>query len=319
MAIATRHVGETLAAYSVAMPADLQFVTIHGYIRAFRMAGEGPPLLLIHGLGCDSSTWDPVFDELAKSHTVIAPDLLGHGASDKPRGDYSVAGYANGMRDLLTVLGISKVTVVGHSFGGGVGGQFAYQYPEMIERLVLVDAGGMGPDVTPLIRFLSVPGSSTALAVAASAPLRPIIAGGMTLLSRLGLPITHDLDEVAKVYRTLGDPASRRAVQSLVRHVVDWRGVFITMADRHYLLERVPVLIIWGEHDFVVPMSHARRAASDPMRDVVVIDDAGHFPFRDEPETFVELIEKFLAAHPPATFVRSRWQRALRTGPLPLA
>jgi pimeloyl-ACP methyl ester carboxylesterase len=223
------------------------------------------------------------------------------------------------MRDLLTVLGVPRVTVVGHSFGGGVGGQFAYQYPEMVERIILVDAGGMGPDVSWMVRFLSLPGSSTALTVVASPPLRPIIAGGMNLLSRLGLPITHDLDEVAKVYRTLGDPASRRAAQSLVRHVVDWRGAFITMADRNYLLERVPVLIIWGEHDFVVPVAHARSAVTDPMREVVVIEGAGHFPFRDEPEVFVELIDKFVTAHAPATFVRSRWRRALRTGPVSVA
>ena len=298
------------------MPAGLQFVVIHGYRRAFRMAGSGPALLLIHGLGCDSATWDPVFDELAKSFTVIAPDLLGHGGSAKPRGDYSVAGYANGMRDLLTVLGISRVTVIGHSFGGGVGGQFAYQYPEMVERLILVDSGGMGANVTPLIRFLSVPGSATALRIAASGPARPVVAGAMDLLARVGLPMTHDFDEVAKVYRTLGDPESRRAVQSLVRHVVDWRGAFITMTDRYYLLANVPVLIIWGEHDFVVPMARQRNAQPDLLRDVVVIDGAGHFPFRDEPEIFIKLVEGFVAAHAPARFVRNRWQRALRTGPV---
>ncbi|MBV9830535.1 MAG: alpha/beta fold hydrolase, partial [Marmoricola sp.] len=107
---------------------ELQRVTIHGHTRAFVKRGEGPALLLLHGLGCDHTTWDPVIDDLAKRYTVIAPDLLGHGASAKPRADYSVGGYANGMRDLLTVLGIDKVTVVGHSFGGGVAMQFAYQF-----------------------------------------------------------------------------------------------------------------------------------------------------------------------------------------------
>ena len=86
---------------------------------------------------------------LARRYTVIAPDLLGHGQSDKPRADYSVGGYANGMRDLLTVLGIDKVTVVGHSFGGGVAMQFAYQFPERTERLMLVGSGGLGPEVHP--------------------------------------------------------------------------------------------------------------------------------------------------------------------------
>ena len=120
--------------------------------------GQGPVLLLLHGLGCDHTTWTPVIDTLARRYTVIAPDLLGHGLSDKPRADYSVGGYANGMRDLLTVLGIDKVTVVGHSFGGGVAMQFAYQFPERTERMVLVASGGLGDEVSPLIRAVSHPG-----------------------------------------------------------------------------------------------------------------------------------------------------------------
>ena len=131
---------------------QVEHVTVHGHRRAYVRAGSGPALLLLHGLGCDHTTWEPVIGALARTHTVIAPDLLGHGASDKPRADYSVGGYANGMRDLLTVLGIDSATVVGHSFGGGVAMQFAYQFPERTERLVLVGSGGLGPEVTPAIR-----------------------------------------------------------------------------------------------------------------------------------------------------------------------
>ena len=127
---------------------EVQFLTLHGHRRAYVKAGQGPALLLLHGLGCDHTTWEPVIDALARRYTVIAPDLLGHGVSDKPRADYSVGGYANGMRDLLTVLGIDKVTVVGHSFGGGVAMQFAYQFPERTERLILVASGGLGPEVS---------------------------------------------------------------------------------------------------------------------------------------------------------------------------
>ena len=128
-------------------PHEVQYVTLHGHRRAFVKAGQGPVVLLLHGLGCDHTTWAPVIDSLAKRYTVIAPDLLGHGLSDKPRADYSVGGYANGMRDLLTVLGIDKATVIGHSFGGGVAMQFAYQFPERTERLMLVASGGLGPEV----------------------------------------------------------------------------------------------------------------------------------------------------------------------------
>ena len=136
----------------------LQHVVVHGHRRAFVKVGRGPALLLLHGLGCDHSTWEPVVESLSRSDTVIVPDLLGHGASDKPRADYSVGGYANGMRDLLTVLGVERATVVGHSFGGGVAMQFAYQYPERTERLVLVASGGLGPEVTPAIRAITAPG-----------------------------------------------------------------------------------------------------------------------------------------------------------------
>jgi pimeloyl-ACP methyl ester carboxylesterase len=136
---------------------EVQFLTVHGHRRAFVKVGEGPALLLLHGLGCDHTTWEPVIDTLARRYTVIAPDLLGHGLSDKPRADYSVGGYANGMRDLLTVLGIDRVTVLGHSFGGGVAMQFAYQFPERTERLILVASGGLGPEVSRSIRAVTTP------------------------------------------------------------------------------------------------------------------------------------------------------------------
>ena len=144
---------------------EVQYLTIHGHRRAFVKTGQGPVVLLLHGLGCDHTTWEPVIDSLARRYTVIAPDLLGHGLSDKPRADYSVGGYANGMRDLLTCLGIDRVTVVGHSFGGGVAMQFAYQFPERTERLILVASGGLGPDVSPLIRAITTPGFHPVMAV----------------------------------------------------------------------------------------------------------------------------------------------------------
>ena len=154
----------------------VQYVTIHGHRRAFVKLGSGPALLLLHGLGCDHRTWLPVIDALSRHYTVIAPDLLGHGVSDKPRADYSVGGFANGMRDLLTVLGIDKVTVVGHSFGGGVAMQFAYQFPERTERLVLVGSGGLGPEVSAAIRAITttglLPGDGSADAARRTPPRR---------------------------------------------------------------------------------------------------------------------------------------------------
>lgn len=146
-------------------PPTLQFRTVHGYRRAFRIAGSGPAILLIHGIGDNSTTWNGVHAKLAQRFTVIAPDLLGHGQSDKPRADYSVAAYANGMRDLLSVLDIERVTIVGHSLGGGVAMQFAYQFPQLVDRLILVSAGGVTKDVNIVFRLASLPMGSEAMAL----------------------------------------------------------------------------------------------------------------------------------------------------------
>jgi pimeloyl-ACP methyl ester carboxylesterase len=292
---------------------EVQYVVVHGYRRAFRVQGSGPALLLLHGLACDSSTWLPVIPELARHFTVIAPDLLGHGESDKPDADYSLGGYANGMRDLMTILGIDKATVVGHSFGGGVAMQFAYQFPERTERVVLVSTGGLGKDVTPLIRLLTVPGSSLAIRAATFAPWRPLVAGSMKALSRLPISATRDLGEVARIYDSLADTATRTAVQRVTSHVLDWRGQFVTMTDRSYLARLMPVLVVWGRDDMVIPARHAESAPTQ-VQDVHVLEDSGHFPHKDHPAEFCRLLLEFVQHNEPATYHRGRWRALLRRG-----
>lgn len=296
-------------------PNELQYVVVHGYRRAYRKMGSGPALLLLHGLGCDSSTWNNVMLTLSKNFTVIAPDLLGHGASDKPNADYSLGGYANGMRDLLTILDIDRVTVVGHSFGGGIAMQFAYQYPERTERVCLVSTGGLGSEVTPLIRFLTVPGSGALLAAATIAPLRPVMTQGMRALSKTGMSITRDLDEVARIYEAFADPAMRRAVQRVTGHVLNWRGQYVTMTDRAYLSRLMPMMVIWGKDDAVIPVSHADVARAYATKsDVHVFEDSGHFPHKDHPEQFCALLEEFIHTNEPAHYHRGRWRALMRRG-----
>jgi pimeloyl-ACP methyl ester carboxylesterase len=296
-------------------PFALQYLTVHGHRRAYRMAGSGPAILLLHGLGCDSSTWLPVLPELAKRYTVIAPDLLGHGSSDKPRADYTLGGYANAMRDLLTLLGVDKATVVGHSFGGGVAMQFAYQFPERTERMCMVAPGGLGREVTPMLRALTLPGASIALAGATIAPMRPVVRTTLNLLSRTGLPHTRDLGEVAKVYTLLCDPGGREAVQRVTSTVIDWRGQIVRMTDRAYLTALLPVCIMWGTHDDVVPVAHAMVAEEHaPGARVYVFEDCGHFPQREQPERFARMLEQFIAECPPASYHRGRWRALMRRG-----
>ncbi len=297
-------------------PYDVSFVTLHGHRRAYVRTGTGPVLLLLHGLGCDHTTWAPVIEKLARHHTVIAPDLLGHGLSDKPRADYSVGGYANGMRDLLTVLGIDKVTVVGHSFGGGVAMQFAYQFPERTERVVLVSSGGLGPEVTPAIKAITTPGFHQAMGLVTLPVVRQVTTTAMRTLARTGLPHTRDLDEMAAIVDTFKDPAARSAVRHVVRAVVDWRGQIVTMTDRAYLTSAMPLCLIWGDDDSVIPPGHLDNAAAlAPDVRAVMLPNCGHFPQKDHPDRFVRVLEDFVATTRPAAYSRARFRAMLKSGP----
>jgi len=292
-------------------PAEVQYVTVHGHRRAFVKTGSGPVVLLLHGLGCDHTTWAPVIEKLATRYTVIAPDFLGHGESDKPRADYSLGGYANGMRDLLTLLGIDKVTVVGHSFGGGVAMQFAYQFPERTERMVLVASGGLGREVTPAIRAVTLPGFHQAIGVVTMPGIRHLTKAALNQLART-TPAARDLAEVAGIIESWKDPRARRATRHLVRNVVDLRGQIVTMRDRAYLTEHMPMCVIWGTHDAVIPVRHAAVASEiAPTATVEVITNAGHFPHKDHPERFVKIINDFIRSTEPAVYRRAKWRSLL--------
>ncbi|MCW2527613.1 MAG: Soluble epoxide hydrolase [Pseudonocardiales bacterium] len=288
---------------------------IHGYKRGYRIAGSGPPVLLIHGIGDDSSTWEPVMAQLARRHLVIAPDLLGHGKSDRPRADYSVAAYANGMRDLLGVLGIDRVSLVGHSLGGGVAMQFAYQFPERTERLVLVGAGGVGRQVNPMLRAVSAPGVNLLLSGLRLPLVQKEVALAMKIVSRLDAGLGGDTPDLLRVIEKLPDARARSAFIRTLRAVVDWRGQVVTMLDRCYLTQGMPTLLVWGSRDRVLPVSHALRAhAAMPGSRLEIFEGAGHFPFHSDPARFVALIEDFLKSTKPADWSLERWREALRQG-----
>lgn len=223
-------------------PPTLQFRTVHGYRRAFRIAGSGPAILLIHGIGDNSTTWNGVHAKLAQRFTVIAPDLLGHGQSDKPRADYSVAAYANGMRDLLSVLDIERVTIVGHSLGGGVAMQFAYQFPQLVDRLILVSAGGVTKDVNIVFRLASLPMGSEAMALLRLPLVLPAVQiAGRIVGKAIGTTsLGHDLPNVLRILDDLPEPTASAAFGRTLRAVVDWRGQMVTMLDRCYLTEAIP-------------------------------------------------------------------------------
>ena len=296
---------------------SLQFRTIHGYRRAFRIAGSGPALLLIHGVGDKSESWGPVHAKLAQRFTVIAPDLLGHGESDKPRADYSLPAFANGMRDLLAVLGIERVTLVGHSFGGGVAMQFAYQYPHLVERLVLVSAGGVESDVSFALRFAAMPMGSEALAmVRVPGALPAMRVFGRAVQALLGsTKFGRDAVDTVRLLENFRDPAALSAFARTLRSVVDGRGQYVTMLDRSYLVQSVPVQIIWGEDDLVIPVSHARTAhAAMAGSRLEIFEKSGHVPHHDHPDRFVEVVERFMDSTRPAEHDPNLMHSLLRTG-----
>ena len=273
---------------------------LHGHRVCFRRCGSGPTVLLIHGITGSWRHWERVIAPLAAEHEVIAPDLLGHGESAKPRGDYSLGAFASGLRDLMVALGHETATVVGHSLGGGIAMQFAYQFPERCERLVLVSSGGLGSEVSMLLRAATLPGSELVLPVLTHRRLR---VGGRTLgawLRRVGLDLGADAGEMFRGLDSLHDAETRTAFLETLRAVVGPGGQKVDASDRLYLAEAMPSLIVWGEHDPIIPAAHGRAAHEAMPGSRLELFDAGHFPQLEHPYEFAQLLAEFIDDTPPA-------------------
>jgi pimeloyl-ACP methyl ester carboxylesterase len=286
---------------------------LHGHPVTYAEAGAGPVLLLVHGMGGGFENWREVIEPLAHRYTVIAPDLPGHGASAPGNGDYSIGALAVGLRDLLLALGHERATLVGHSLGGGIAMQLAYQFPELAERLVLVSSGGLGPEVSLVLRAAALPGSElwiTATARTASWAGAAIGRG----LARVGLRPTPDVAEVARGYASLADPGRRAAFLATLRSVINVSGQRIDASDRLYLAEGIPVLIIWGARDPIIPVSHGERAnAAIAGSRLEIFRSVGHIPQLEAPARFVAVLERFLEQTEPAPFDAREWRARFQT------
>src|SRR5918999_2473839 len=224
-------------------------ILLHGHRVSYRQAGWGPVIVLIHGITGSSDTWLEVIEELAERYTVVAPDLLGHGESAKPRGDYSLGAYASGIRDLLAALGHDRGTVVGHSLGGGVAMQMAYQFPERVERMVLVSSGGLGREVNVLLRAAALPGSELVLPLLTARGIVDWTNAIAGFIGRLGLRPAADLEEMWRGFSSLSDAEARTAFIHTLRTILDPGGQRVSAVDRLYLAAEMPSLIVWGERD----------------------------------------------------------------------
>ncbi len=279
----------------------LRHMTLHGHSVAYRLAGDGPLVVLIHGMAGSSAAWRFVMPALATRFTVLAPDLLGHGASAKPRADYSLSGHANVVRDLLTALGHEQATLVGQSFGGGVAMQLAYQFPEHVARLGLVSSGGLGREVSALLRGLTFPGAEHVFPAVCSPSLREAVRRTATWLSRFGLRAAPSAQEAWRAYASLADADTRQAFFRTLHAVIDPGGQAVSASDRLYLATHVPTLIVWGAQDRLIPVSHAYAAhAAIPGSRLEILEHVGHFPHCEAPERFLDALTSFLEATSPA-------------------
>jgi len=291
---------------------SLRHIELHGHKVGYRMAGEGPAVVLVHGLAGSSTTWHYVMPKLAERFTVVAPDLLGHGESGKPRGDYSLGAYASGIRDLLVALDVERATFVGHSLGGGVAMQLGYQFPERCERLVLVASGGLGKEVNALLRAVTLPGAEYLLPVILTPWLRLRAEAVGSWFNKLGWRPGPTLGEVWRSYTTLTERAGQQAFVHTVRSVIDVSGQRVSARDRLYLASEVPTLIVWGEDDGVIPVDHAFSThEAIPGSRLEILPHAGHFLPFEQPEWFTRVLLDFLDTTEPADLHDQDFRQAL--------
>ncbi|MGV1047961.1 MAG: alpha/beta fold hydrolase [Solirubrobacterales bacterium] len=281
--------------------------TVHGRSVSYLEAGSGDLLLLIHGMAGHADNWHSVIEPLALDKVVIAADFPGHGQSAPGGGDYSLGSLASGLRDLMLTLGHERATLVGHSLGGGVAMQFTYQFPEMVERLVLVSSGGLGRDVSPILRAAALPGADLFISATAGIGQRvgSVLGQG---LGALGLRPSADVAEVARGYASLSDPERRKAFLATLRAVVGTEGQRVAALDRLYLAEALPLLIVWGDRDPIIPVAHAEAAHEAlPASRLEIFEGVGHVPQLEAPGSFIAAVQRFLAETEPAHFDREEW------------
>src|SRR3954454_14208236 len=290
-------------------------IKLHGHSVSYQRAGWGPLLVLVHGITGSSMTWSDVIEPLAEHYTVVAPDLLGHGESAKPRGDYSLGAYASGVRDLLTALGHDKGTIVGHSLGGGIAMQMAYQFPERCERLVLVSSGGVGRGGKFLLRAATLPGSEVVIPVLASGQVLGAGERLARIVGRTGLRAGSDLEELWRGLTSLHDAGAGQALVYNLRSIVGAGGPRVSARDRLYLAKEMPTLIMWGESDRIIPARHGAEAhEAMPGSRFESFPGAGHFPHRDDPLRFARVLDDFIRSTEPAKITDEQVRQMLREG-----
>jgi pimeloyl-ACP methyl ester carboxylesterase len=293
---------------------ELTYLELHGDRIAYRDAGDGHALLLIHGMAGSSATWRAIIPQLSKKYRVIAPDLLGHGMSAKPRGDYSLGAFAVFLRDLLDELGVHSVTVIGQSLGGGIAMQFTHQHRDYCERLALIGSGGLGPDLSPVLRMLSAPGAELVLPIVAPQPVLNLGNKLASWLSSAGIQAPR-AGQMWQAYSSLSDARTRQAFLRTLRSVVDYRGQTVSALNKLHVAAGLPTVLIWGDDDRIIPVAHA-YAAHDALEGsrLEVLEGVGHFPHVEAPAAVADILEDFIASTPLQAHTGNAVQRLRSAG-----
>jgi pimeloyl-ACP methyl ester carboxylesterase len=287
-------------------------IELHGRRVIYRVAGSGPPIVLIHGMLNSSSHWRSVALSLASDYTVIAPDLIGHGDSAAPRGDYSLGAHAASIRDLLATVGIDRATLVGHSLGGGVAMQFFYQFPQRVERLVLISSGGLGHEVSPMLRFAALPGMAALLSLTVRPRLADALSEAGRRLGQREVRAGIYVQAVARALRPLENAEARAAFLQTLRAVIDVHGQRVSATDRLYLLESMPTMIVWGERDNTIPLRHGRNAhEAIPHSRFRTLPEAAHFPHLEDPDGLSKVLREFIQNTQPGVIEDADWGETL--------
>jgi pimeloyl-ACP methyl ester carboxylesterase len=289
---------------------------VHGNAVSYAEAGAdsgGPVVVLVHGIASRAAQWEQVMTRLGETCHVIAPDLLGHGRSAKPRGDYSLGAHACGIRDLLAVLGHDRVSLVGHSLGGGIAMQFAYQFPERVERLALVSSGGLGREVSVFLRAATLPGAELVLPLLAGSYVRRGVTNVGGLLAKARVTLPQGLAECLTGFGSLGDRGTREAFVHTARSVLDPSGQRVDARDRLYLAADLPLFVVWGRKDAIIPVEHGESLArSVPGTTLEVFEQSGHFPHLTEPVRLAEVLSRWLRTTPVVELDASALTQRLR-------
>lgn len=261
-------------------------------VRYWVQGSQGSTVILIHGIGAAVDSWAFNINVLAKKHRVYAMDLVGFGLSDKPVVEYSLPFFSKFISDFMEKQNIDRANLVGWSFGGGFILQFAIDFPDKLDKLILSSSIGFGKEIHLMFRMSSIPLIGKLL----SRPSRKGIA--WLLKESVYMPdiVTDELVDLYYQFATL--PGGHEAWLAIVRDCVNFGGVkkiILQNLQKHFSSINAQTLVIWGKQDRFLPFIHAYKAEKKlPTAEVYIIDQCGHCPQIERPEAFNARVIEFL-------------------------